>query len=70
MKYLQAVIIAMGFLLAGCDGKSEPPAPKTDEPQSKVFDTQIKEIQKARQLEGEMQKAEEARRRQIEQQTQ
>jgi hypothetical protein len=70
MKYMHACIIAMGLVLAGCDAPSEPPAPKADEPQSTVFDGQIKAMQKARQAEGDMQKAEEARRQQTEQATQ
>jgi len=70
MKYMYAGIIAMGVVLAGCDAPTEPPAPKTDESQPTVFDGQIKAMQKAKQAEGDMQKAEEARRQQTEQATQ
>jgi hypothetical protein len=46
------------------------PAPKTDEPRSTVFDSQINALEKAKQVEGQMQQGEEARRQQMEQATQ
>ena len=70
MKCMQAGIVAAGLLLAGCDGTAEPPAPKTDEPQSRVFETQIQAVKKAQEVQGEAQKAEDARQQQLEQQAQ
>lgn len=70
MKTSSALLVSACLLVIGCDGPTDVPAPKTDEPRATPFDTQINALEKAKQLEGQMQLDEEARRRQMEQATQ
>lgn len=70
MKISSALLIGACLLVTGCDGPTEVPAPKTEEPRVTPFDTQINALEKAKGLEGQMQQDEEARRKQMEQTTQ
>ncbi|OJZ17027.1 MAG: hypothetical protein BGP21_08815 [Thiobacillus sp. 65-29] len=51
--------------LAACD-PTPPPQPETERQPNPVFETQIQAVEKARALEGQLQDAAEAQRRQIE----
>jgi hypothetical protein len=70
MRKSSALLIGAFLLVIGCDSPTEVPAPKTEEPRATPFDNQINALEKAKQLEGQMQQDEEARRRQLEQATQ
>lgn len=70
MKLTGTFLIGASLFLCGCDNPVDAPAPKSDEPHSTVLDSQIQALEKAKQLEGQMQQDEEARRRQMEQATQ
>jgi hypothetical protein len=54
-------------LFVACDVPSEPPAPKTSQPYTGVYEGQVNALEKARQVEGQMQQDEAARRQQVEQ---
>lgn len=65
MKYALPVL---ALLLVACDGSVPPPDPKIDERQpNPAFETQIRAIDKAHAVEGQLQDAAETQRRQIEQ---
>lgn len=51
--------------LAGCD-PTPPPQPETERQPNPVFETQIQAMEKARAVEGQLQDAAEAQRRQLE----
>ena len=51
--------------LAGCD-PTPPPQPEAERQPNPVFETQIQAVEKARAVEGQLQDATEAQRRQIE----
>lgn len=70
MKKAFVLLIGACLLVSGCDSPTEVPAPKTEEPRPTPFDTQINALEKAKQLEGQMQQDEEARRQQMEKITQ
>lgn len=53
------------LVLAGCD-PTPPPQPETERQPNPVFETQIQAVEKARAVEGQLQEAAEAQRRQIE----
>jgi len=70
MRKSSALLIGAFLLVIGCDSPTEVPAPKTEEHQATPFDTQINALEKAKQLEGQMQQDAEARKQQMEQATQ
>jgi hypothetical protein len=56
----------LALVLAACDGSVPPPDPKIDERQpNPAFETQIQAVDKARAVEGQLQEAADAQRRQI-----
>jgi hypothetical protein len=70
MKKSFALLIGACLLVIGCDVPTEVPAPKTEERQATPFDTQIQALEKAQQVEGQMQQNAETRDKQMEQATQ
>lgn len=66
---MKRTLIPMLFLLAACDSTT-PPQPETPRASSPVFDTQIQAIDKARGVEGQLESAADAQRRQLEAESQ
>lgn len=62
MRILQFTLLPLA-LLAGCDQSPPPPKP---EPVPKLFETQRKELDKAKALEGQMQDAADAQQKKLE----
>lgn len=62
MKY---TLIALACLLSACD-PTPPPQPETARTPNPVFETQIKAMEKAKAVEGQMNEAAEAQRKQLE----
>lgn len=60
-----AALLTLSLLVAGCDSPTDAPAPKTDEPQTKLFDSQTQALEKAKQLEGQLQEDAAERNQQI-----
>lgn len=57
------------LLLAACD-PTAPPQPETERQPNPVFETQIQAVEKARAVEGQLEAAAEAQRRQLDAATQ
>ncbi|NWG39207.1 MAG: hypothetical protein HXY27_04465 [Hydrogenophilaceae bacterium] len=70
MRKSSALLIGACLLASGCDSPTEAPAPKTEEPRPTPSGTQTNALEKAKQLEGQMQQDAEARKQQMEQATQ
>ena len=62
-------LIPLVLLLAACE-PTAPPPPKTERAPNPVFETQIQAVEKARGVEGQVQDAADAQRKQIEDATQ
>lgn len=66
---MKAFLIPLTLLLAACN-PTPPPEPKTGDTPSAVFDTQIQAVKKAQAVEGQVQDAADAQRKQIDDATQ
>jgi len=62
-------LIPLGLLLAACD-PTPPPQPEIERQPNPVFESQIQAMEKARAVEGQVQDAAEAQRRQLDAATQ
>jgi hypothetical protein len=62
-------LIPLVLLLAACE-PTAPPPPKTERTPNPVFETQIQAMEKARAVEGQVQDAADAQRKQVEDATQ
>ncbi len=69
---MKRLLIPLVLLLAACDNTVPPPPPKTDavSGSDRLFDTQRRALEKARAVEGQVNAAAEAQRKQLEQTTQ
>ena len=69
---MKRLLIPLVLLLAACDNPVPPPPPKTDAASGsdRLFDTQRSTLEKARAVEGQIDAAAEAQRKQLEQTTQ
>ena len=69
---MKRLLIPLMLLLAACDNTVPPPPPKTDavSGSDRLFDTQRRALEKARAVEGQVNAAAEAQRKQLEQTTQ
>lgn len=69
---MKRLLIPLLLMLAACDNPVPPPPPKTDaiSGSDRLFDTQRSALEKARAVEGQMNAAAEAQRKQLEQSTQ
>lgn len=69
---MKRLLIPLVLLLAACDNPVPPPPPKTDvvSGSDRLFDTQRSALEKARAVEGQVNAAAEAQRKQLEQTTQ
>lgn len=69
---MKRFLIPLVLLLAGCDNPVPPPPPKTEvvSGADRLFDTQRSALEKARAVEGQVNAAAEAQRKQLEQTTQ
>jgi len=69
---MKRLLIPLVLLLAACDNTVPPPPPKTDavSGSDRLFDTQRSALEKARAVEGQVNAAAEAQRKQLEQSTQ
>ena len=69
---MKRLLIPLVLVLAACDNPVPPPPPKTDAVigSDRLFDTQRNALEKARAVEGQVNAAAEARRKQMEQTTQ
>ena len=70
---MKRLLIPLVLLLAACDNTVPPPPPKTDAAvggSDRLFDTQRRALEKARAVEGQVNAAAEAQRKQLEQTTQ
>lgn len=61
---MKAALIPLALLLTACD-PTPPPAPETEAQPSPVFETQVKTMEKARAVEGQLLESAEAQRRQM-----
>jgi hypothetical protein len=66
---MKRILISLGLVLTACD-PAPPPQPETERPPNPVFETQIKAMEKAHAVEGQMNEAAEAQRRQMDEATQ
>lgn len=66
---MKAFLIPLALLLSACNPAS-PPEPKTADKPGTVFDAQIRAVKKAQAVEGQVQDAADAQRRQIDNATQ
>ena len=67
---MKRLLIPLVLLLAACNNPVPPPPPKTDTAVSgsdRLFDTQRRALEKARAVEGQVNAAAEAQRKQLEQ---
>lgn len=62
--------VAVTALCAGCDQPIQPPAPKTDQPYTGVYQDQVNALEKAKQAGSALENAEAERLKQTEQATQ
>ena len=69
---MKRLLIPLVLMLAACDNTTPPPPPKTDavSGSDRLFDTQRNALEKARAVEGQVNAAAEAQRKQMEQTTQ
>ncbi len=69
---MKRLLIPFVLMLAACDNTVPPPPPKTEviSGPDRLFDTQRSALEKARVVEGQMNAAAEAQRKQLEQTTQ
>jgi len=69
---MKRLLIPLVLLLAACDNTVPPPPPKTDavSGSDRLFDPQRRALEKARAVEGQVNAAAEAQRKQLEQTTQ
>ena len=70
---MKRLLIPLVLMLAACDNTVPPPPPKTDPAVSgsdRLFDTQRSALEKARAVNGQVNAAAEAQRKQLEQTTQ
>ena len=69
---MKRLLIPLVLVLAACDNTVPTPPPKTDavNEQNRLFDTQRSALEKARAVEGQVNAAAEAQRKQLEQSTQ
>ena len=69
---MKRLLIPLVLLLAACDNPVPPPPPKTEAVggSDRLFDTQRSALEKARAVEGQVNAAAEAQRKQLEQTTQ
>ena len=61
---MKRLLIPLGLLLTACD-PTPPPQPETERPPNPVFETQTRAMEKARAVEGQVNSAAEAQRRQM-----
>jgi hypothetical protein len=61
---MKRTLIPLALLLTACD-PTPPPAPETEAQPSPIFQTQIKSMEKARAVEGQLMESAEAQRRQM-----
>ena len=61
---MKRFLIPLGLILTACD-PTPPPQPETGRQPNAVFETQIKAMEKARAVEGQVNSAAEAQRRQM-----
>jgi hypothetical protein len=66
---MQRILIPLVLMLSACD-PTQPPQPETERQPNPVFESQIQAMEKARALEGQVQDAAEAQRRQLDAATQ
>lgn len=66
---MKRTLIPLVLVLAACD-PTPPPQPETERQPNPAFETQIKAMEKARAVEGQVNAAAEAQRKQIDQATQ
>ena len=62
-------LVPLALILAACD-PTPPPQPETERQPNPAFETQIKAMEKARAVEGQVNDAAEAQRKQMDQATQ
>lgn len=69
---MKRLLIPLVLMLTACDNTVPPPPPKTEviSGPDRLFDTQRSALEKARVVEGQMNAAAEAQRKQLEQTTQ
>ena len=69
---MKRLLISLVLLLTACDNTVPPPPPKTDavSGSDRLFDTQRRALEKAHAVEGQVNAAAEAQRKQLEQTTQ
>lgn len=72
MKEYATVLLVAVLLCAGCDSPppTEPPAPKTAEPYTGIYQTEVNVLQKAQSAAEVMQQSEAERQQKMEQATQ
>lgn len=61
---MKRTLIPLALLLAACD-PTPPPAPETEAQPSPIFETQVKAMEKARAVEGQLMESAEVQRRQM-----
>jgi hypothetical protein len=66
---MKRTLIPLVLVLAACD-PTPPPQPETERQPNPAFETQIKAMEKARAVEGQVNDAAEAQRKQIDEATQ
>ena len=67
---ISLTLIPLGLTLAACDNTAPPPPPKTDataQGSDRLYDSQRQALEKARAVEGQVNAAAEAQRKQMEQ---
>jgi hypothetical protein len=66
---MQRILIPLVLMLSACD-PTQPPQPETERRPNPVFESQIQAMEKARAVEGQVQDAADAQRRQLDAATQ
>jgi hypothetical protein len=61
---MRPAVIPLLLILTACD-PSPPPQPETERPPNPAFETQVKAMEKARAVEGQVMDAAEAQRKQL-----
>jgi hypothetical protein len=61
---MKRTLIPLALLLTACD-PTPPPAPETEAQPGPVFETQVKAMEKARAVEGQLMESAEAKRKQM-----
>ncbi len=61
---MKRFLIPLGLILTACD-PTPPPQPETERQPNAVFETQVKAMEKARAVEGQVNSAAEAQRKQM-----